>query len=70
MKKKIKRLIDLYLSQYKWARKLHGGKWVIRKGMTPTLNCPGEWVAWNDPEDILFGGWPLNEDEFICEEYP
>lgn len=61
-----KRFLYLFCSQWKWARKLHGGRWVIPKG--------GTWVTWN-AQDIPFGlfkskmPWPLESDEFICEEY-
>lgn len=58
-----KRFIELWLCNYKWARKLHGGRWVRRK------EIGYEWVTWNDPEDVEMSGWPLRQDEYECETW-
>lgn len=61
------RFIELFLADYKWARKLRGGKWVCGIENMKDGLCP--WVTWNDPEDLEIGLWPLNPKFFICEEY-
>lgn len=68
----MKRFLYLFCSQWQWARKMHGGRWVKRTIETPTLNCPGQWVTWNIddyPLGPLKDHWPLSSD-YDCEEYP
>ena len=58
----MKRFLSLWFSNYKWARKFVGGRWL-------TLNEPGyEWVQWNDPDDP----WPpldCRGATFTMEDY-
>lgn len=56
------------MSHYQWVRKFLGGKWAKdkREGYL--------WVSWQESNSRLQAGldmigWPLNPEEYICEEW-
>lgn len=52
----MKRIIELYLCRYRWARKFYGGRWVTdaRYNDWVTFNDEGDERAFNDmPEGLL-----------------
>lgn len=64
----MRQFLYLYMSEYQWVRKFLGGKWAKdkREGYL--------WVSWQEAsprlqEGLNLIGWPLNPEEYVCEEW-